>query len=862
MVTIKLNSYGKNEFTGVEILHQKEMEIVEKLLKNAIQNVSGENDDKELEPPIYNSILVSGKRGAGKTSFLYSLKAKIESKEEKDTYQSVCMLDFLDPTLIEEKAPIFLTIISLIKSNVDKKFESKCDDNAYLCCKKEWKNALEELAKGLPLTNETSKVGPDYWDDASQILSKGLKDMHAAFNLRKNFNAVLAKSLRILDKKLFVLLIDDVDTDFSKSFPLLETLRKYLCTPYIATVVSGDFTLFSAAVRRRQWENFGKSLLINEYDKEDSNTESDKPCKNHEKYQSSVTELEAQYLQKLFKPENRIQLRTLKEINEEEKEAKNEEDSITIQLGEDEKTNFSKKFNEFYKDVFEKFGIKNTYQRAAYLDFITGVPVRTQINFMQCFQNENDITPDLYRKIISLFSAELAQHDIDLYKIQEDRFLCVSILKYLVSEHLLDEYYQMEPISADATTDSCIFVLSLLFSAKVKKNPCLFFDYMLRIAYMRNLLEEIGYRSEENKECTIEGLIKHCGAYSDSDFRQMACYMTAYIQSSRKTAGNGILKLPSLYRKSKKNKESAFDSVVDNSTLKEWQKKLVYLPLSVNLLDSNNTVNTYSMFTLLGSIADIIREKETENSTKEILTRLSQLRSYPTPRSSVNGTGSQPDNSDDEGNIDIKELSSDENKNRELFDNVLDTWLNFIKKLDFSVSSYMVAKIMTRCFYSFATIISDKKDKSLATVMELLVYQLIHSVLIEEYTECKASSAIFSINTNNLANSVKLLRSNLMHVKNDEGFKEKSVFPVTKMFLSCPFLLVYTHRSGEDGESVELYKLLKDIIEDDLGLSYSNFLTNEVYEVLDKIILTEANKDVEGDKDDTSKRSKRTAKGN
>lgn len=845
MPTIKLTSYGTTEFSGNEIIHQKEMKKVEELLKKAVKDALEDNMEKSLKVPFYNTILVNGRRGAGKTSFLYSLKAKIE-KDEKGAYQNACMLDFLDPTLIEEKAHIFLTIISLIKSKVDEKFESKYDDDSHLCCKKEWENSLEELAKGLPLINEKSKAIPDYWDDASHILNKGLKDMCASFNLRKNFNTFLDKSLKILGKKIFILFVDDVDTDFSKTVPLLETLRKYMCTPYIATIVSGDISLFSTAVRRRQWENFGKPLLINEYDKAYDSAECDKLRKNREKYQASVTELEAQYLQKIFRPENRIQLRNLKEINEyKNKESKKENDPIIIQLGEDEKNTSTKELEEFYTDVLKKYGIENAYQRATYFDFISEAPIRTQINFMQFFQH-NAVMPDANRKLISLFSAELSQHFIDLYKIQEDNFLCASALKYLVSEHMLDEYYQLEPISTDTSTNACIFTLSLLFSAKVQKKPYLFFDYALRIAYMRNLLEEIGYRSENNKELTIEGLIKHCSAYSDIDFRQMVCYMTAYVQGLKNNAGDSILKIPALYRTSKKNKKSAFDGVIENSSLLEWQKNLAYLPLSVNLLGSNNTVNTYSMFTLLGSIADVIREKDIGNGTKEILIRLSQLRSYPTPKSISDGSVLQLNNTEAENSDDTVEFLSEKNEIWKNFESILDSWLKFIKGLNFSVSSYTVAKVITRCFYAFASIINGNKKKNLAEVMELLVYQLIHSALIEEYTESKADSDDFSIDSNNLALSVKGLWFNFEKLKNSLVCNDESGFPITKMLITCPFLLIYLDKNEKKigNKNVPMFATIIEIVGKLLeSVDEINELYNgEVYGALDKVSLSNVKK--------------------
>ena len=84
---------------------------------------------------------------------------------------------------------------------------------------------------------------------------------------------------------------------------VLETLRKYLTAPNILTFISGDLDLYSFLVRKKQWKNFGKALLKNEYDKPENIYAV--------KYPELVEQLESQYMMKLLKPEYRITLSTL-----------------------------------------------------------------------------------------------------------------------------------------------------------------------------------------------------------------------------------------------------------------------------------------------------------------------------------------------------------------------------------------------------------------------------------------------------------------------------------------------------------------------------------------------------------------------
>ncbi len=59
-------------------------------------------------------------------------------------------------------------------------------------------------------------------------------------------------TLDLLDKKLLVLPIDDVDTSLNRAFENLEIIRRYLTTPYVLPIVSGDRDLY----REVTWRDF------------------------------------------------------------------------------------------------------------------------------------------------------------------------------------------------------------------------------------------------------------------------------------------------------------------------------------------------------------------------------------------------------------------------------------------------------------------------------------------------------------------------------------------------------------------------------------------------------------------------------
>lgn len=206
-INLDLSSNSSKIFTDDSIIQQDIFsEVKEKILERVV-SISDKSkpcykkDDASESivnlPMKHSAIMISGSRGAGKTSFLFSLRHDLQYG--KECINDLEILDFLDPTLIEAKVHIFFTIISLVKSRVENKFD-KCgfDNDVLLCKKKFWKEKLLELAKGLPFIDNTSTNTPEYWDDATQILNKALDDANATFNLRKNFDEFKERN-KVLD---------------------------------------------------------------------------------------------------------------------------------------------------------------------------------------------------------------------------------------------------------------------------------------------------------------------------------------------------------------------------------------------------------------------------------------------------------------------------------------------------------------------------------------------------------------------------------------------------------------------------------------------------------------------------------------
>lgn len=102
-------SQNAKPYEESQMIHQIEFDKVKKLIAKQV----GEADSKHTE--VHHAISVFGERGTGKTSFLESILDYYSCKNEG---KDICVLDLIDPTMIEEKGHVFLLIVSLINRKV------------------------------------------------------------------------------------------------------------------------------------------------------------------------------------------------------------------------------------------------------------------------------------------------------------------------------------------------------------------------------------------------------------------------------------------------------------------------------------------------------------------------------------------------------------------------------------------------------------------------------------------------------------------------------------------------------------------------------------------------------------------------
>ena len=703
----------------------------------------------------YNTISIFGNRGTGKTTFILSILQQIEK-----TYEKAKILKIIDPTQMEEKEHVFLVILSLIDTEVRSKIEThKRNHNSGDCCyEREWNSKLSSLAKGLPTLEGLNKKQYENWDDDLYIVERGLKNVKAAYDLEKNFHELTELALKILQKEFFVLAFDDIDVDMSKGWPVLETIRKYLTTPMFVVLLSGNPTLYSYNVRLHQWNQL-------------------KNLKEHEDhdYKSQVNQLEGQYLLKVLKPENRIQLRTLlgyKRIND------------TSYMVKQKKEDKEKDIEDEYIDILNGLGIHKNSTQELFIDYLLGLSIRSQIGLLSD-NRKADIMSQINIYVSRMMAADI---DVDLV-VKNPIFTNISIVDYLSKSKVFPHDYLLIPNTLNHDMNGVFMGLTTIFANQAKQSPWIIFDYMLRVGYTRHLYLQLSTTA-------FNQILSHTGIMQDMSIKNIVLLMTAVGKANN-------LKLPELIpleglaltaKKGQGEKENAIDNILKGDNINMTQKVLALLPLfSLRKGQSQSTELYYSVLSLLSTICMIIRSGKDVSSIKGLLSDLSLHRTYPMPPEG------EVISNDPESNITLNEELS-QKLGIDIEDEILDDLIielilwreTFIKDNENSptliLPPYLLGRIMTR-FTSALINVPNKKNLAELFQQHLIVF--LNSVLIEEAKE-KFGDKV-NVNNNNPVDAPKLFYDNLgkVTIKNEDGNSYLDSLNLIRCLLSCPLICVF-----------------------------------------------------------------------
>lgn len=791
-ITIKLsNSLSANKFDEEERIHHKAFEKVLDLIddqKNACLNYNPEEEDGFRR--CNNAISIFGERGVGKTSFLMSLCNHLKTVKEVDgenlKYGDIYLLPTIDPTLIEEKGHIFLLIISLLDKavmNCLREGNTNCDVDA---CERSWSTKKALLAKGLPsLKLDGMTYHEPQWNEDEYVMNRGLESVTAAFELEKNFHKLVHLALNILGKKTFVLMFDDIDVDFKRGWDLLETARKFLTTPQMILIISGNMKLFSKNVRKQQWHNLGKELLINEKDEKGA----------HEYYNQLVNEIEGQYLLKILNSENRVYLYDVGrniQMNGDEYMVYNGFESLPLE--------------ELYAKILRRYGVYGSSNIRVFIDFLESTSMRTQVHFLyNALQMEQHVDNNNYMAAISAFSSRIYAQNINIELAANADLFCSVLMHYMIEHKSVEDTYQLLPIFDDTDTNSVMSGFSFLFAILCRNNKWIVFDYLTKVCTLRNSMRFLSYDKIENVADfetyddriifeTANTFCKEIGVFQKRNLRSIiGNAMATTISLNRRQTLDASVRILGFGGLAKEKKEvliNRIDQVLEGRGI---EQVLGYLPL-VCLLhsDKNERELYYSFNALIANVGQLIHF-ETKDGILQALMVASQPVSY-----QIKSSVSVGNNTEAELNAEI-EISFDEDSLM-LISEAVYFWKELYSEAC-AYAPYLYGRIATRFFFAQANILdnSSNMDKGLGDLFSLMAMAFVNASLIEEllmrgdYTK--------GLNINNIASSPKVLVDNIKYVTAMDNWKE--LIPFTRWLVTCPLLFPFIKNDIVRGFSFE-----------------------------------------------------------
>lgn len=274
-----------------ELLPLKVYEGLSNAISNALAQLSvpgepGENLSFD-EQRVHNAVLLDGERGVGKTTVLVNLQQFL-TKTELEVAQQVLILKPVDPTLLEDGDSLFLNVVvaAVLSDERVKKARERSD------------YAVDTLSRAVLRLGEALENRQTLQRD---IGLDRLRAFVGSQELTRRVHEFFEATLKLIDAKLLVLPIDDVDTSLGRAFENLEVVRRYLGTPLVLAVVCGDVDLYADLV----WRDFYQRMQPGSCGSETAQGVELlglKPAVNKSK------ELSQEYLRKLFPAQLRCKM--------------------------------------------------------------------------------------------------------------------------------------------------------------------------------------------------------------------------------------------------------------------------------------------------------------------------------------------------------------------------------------------------------------------------------------------------------------------------------------------------------------------------------------------------------------------------
>ena len=862
-----------------ELLHKPQMDLLLDKIRQIMASVADfrqQFESRQRQSSIshrrhHDAILLSGARGTGKTTFLLAALHKLQKEKLDDNY-SFYVFEPVDPTLFGYNEHILFTLISMISKAVCLNRDC-CETSLYGHSSasdnwESWEKQLKDLAKGLQTVGdqrEDISSGPssprNIWEDAEYLLEEGIDKARSSYELEYKLHSFIYTSLKLLNKDAFVLGLDDVDTRPGIGWHVLEVLRRYLTTPQIIVIVSGNMELFQKLVERQQLKNFGLDFSSNE--------------NVLQKFSSQMTELTNQYLLKVLRTPLRIELLPFYEALER-----------TFLIRKKQKNDFNLTIDKYC--TIELYGEQVSLAEIlqTFYDALSYSNQNLQFIFRKALlENSARTVLQIAEQLIELKHSSQASDSIIRSRCVAD-ILRIAFFDYLVASDLdqPQEYFErlrkgvgiekitrllltgtlpgdasLRPIHGDLRENNCLLALA---SGLTAANCSVFFLYFFKVCFALQILD--GQQKEKVNvllgEASLSPLALRCssllygdafrpgwrapgilGIYGASIKKNLPEYVKRIYGEDtlallKEKTPEQLLKdskelLPFLHTMCRGNPLprqrgnlllrgyfiATYDSLQDD--IKSWHQALIPYGF-YEITDQGSTSVFFSFWGLLGLMTEILT-CATEEDIFNIFSR--NARSPRFARYDDASALSPNKNSDDADDTDETDISdaSDNNTDLEITDGSSGTLGQFIQWLmawkeyyaDKASVCFLSPVLCERVFRRFLNGMerlnnANSSDVFLGNYIHKSLVILFNTLLVEEYIACHGKADGLNLKTPVASDDIFI--QNFRKVSEVEMIGTDSApialpyvrYPLTQLVMACPLWSFYIKPDDKNPESI------------------------------------------------------------
>ncbi|MDR7307266.1 hypothetical protein [Rhodoferax saidenbachensis] len=783
---------------------------------------------------------IDGTRGAGKSTFLQAAHSALSD----DSALKLGKLSYIDPSRIEGSEVILLPILKDLKRLIQ--------DSAKRCLNeedrvREFRTHFKRMAGGLSLFATDNDQLKDL--DPELYLDWGLERAAHGTELRNNLHKLVDAACQILNVEALVLAFDDADTNAVNAHTVLECIRKYLDTPKLVVLITGDMELYSQLVR----DNFFKDLGA---------SRSEMDSERNAQRTKMVDHLEDQYLLKLFPIRRRVQLRPLWNLLP-RSDANVEMPRFELSC-DDWKGNARSIESAIFELIRRGLRLQDRKDIVLFYEFLLKQPLRSVLQVLsRCAKHisssdeigrdnsnwDSTLSEALGESLRAMALGSLYKFgiDVDALGARELPTLIEAVFELTVRDGELDTGAYLRPQPSDAALRNCFATLSADVAAFCVNNPSAFIQYLFggpgSVAVYNQVLHRKNKDIEKEtiKENTLRAQYKkYIGIGRKEDALNWAWHATAVLAApyvanpKRPVVYFGVIGL---------NKEKR-DNVTELSAKKAIEECIAQInrtpTFAFSLIDaSGQGVGTFSSIFNIFGLMDRLFQIDISNNpdslpqrVREVLAKVLKTPTISRPNWEGGDSGSEFDESSDAGALETESGDS----LTSLCESIA-RWLLKTRELRLKLkpSAVLIGKVWTRIYFSLEKVSESRRGEiGAASLMELFALCIVNALLIEELdhhlldsrpAESVPAKKVERTNPNSAPVVVaKKFESDLVSDAN---------LPLTFLIASCPLfvgLLQAQRRSGRSKVYGHMLEKLKQF-----GLSEDSLCDPKTWGLIEQV---------------------------